>query len=374
MDSITSNVQISRLRDGTLLLKSIDRQQAEKLTKQTMLGGEIGIKIIEHPNLNLSRGTIYCPDLIALTDEEILENLRDSRVVSLKRVKRKISQEVSKDTGAFILTFDLTQIPTTMDVGFYKCRVRQYIPSPLRCANCLKFGHVEDKCRGNKVCSDCAQLYYDESPCKSKVVCVNCRQDHNSWSKKCQIYEDEFEIQRIRITERISMREARRKRRSQVPAPVFATVTSNRTFSKVTQENLPVSNEQCRTPFIKNTTVQQLTEIQAIPSSLSLDKLKTPLREKQQMNTHNHRGKSGEIVTTLRDAESNNTPKNTDDNHPTITTTLTSREINTGTNNNIEEVSDEQRKKTDNNQHYEHSEFDTLSQAVHTSIFVNENL
>ncbi|XP_055543699.1 uncharacterized protein LOC129729227 [Wyeomyia smithii] len=202
IDNITPNVQISRIRDGSLLLKIIDQNQAVKLMKQSTLASRIGIKICEHPTLNQSRGTIYCPDLISLKDEEILE-------------------KKSEDTGRFILTFNLSQIPLTMDVGFYNCRVRQYVPAPLRCTNCLKFGHKADQCRGNKVCADCAQLYHDNASCSSKQFCVNCRNEHNSWSKKCPIYEDEFEIQRIRVTEKLPMREARKKRRSQVPAPVL---------------------------------------------------------------------------------------------------------------------------------------------------------
>ncbi|XP_055543779.1 uncharacterized protein LOC129729294 [Wyeomyia smithii] len=246
IDNITPNVQISRIRDGSLLLKTIDQNQAVKLMKQSTLAGEIGIKICEHPTLNQSRGTIHCPDLISLKDEGILEGLKESHVVAVRRMTRITKEKKSEDTGTFILTFNLSQIPLTMDVGFYNCRVRQYVPAPLRCTNCLKFGPKADQCRGNKVCADCAQLYHDNGPCSSKQVCVNCRNEHNSWSKKCPIYEDEFEIQRIRVTEKLPMREARKKRRSQVPAPIFATTTPNRSFAGVLRESLPTHNEQRR--------------------------------------------------------------------------------------------------------------------------------
>ncbi|XP_055527891.1 uncharacterized protein LOC129720434 [Wyeomyia smithii] len=246
IDNITPNVQISRIRDGSLLLKTTDQNQAVKLMKQSTLAGEIGIKICEHPTLNHSRGTIYCLDLISLKDEEILEGLKESQVVAVRRMTRITKEKKSEDTGTFILTFNLSQIPPTMDVGFYNCRVRQYVAAPLRCTNCLKFGNKADQCRGNKVCADCAQLYHDNVPCSSKQVCANCRNEHNLWSKKCSFYEDEFEIQRIRVTEKLPMREARKKRRSQVPAPIFATTTPNRSFAGVLRESLPTHNEQRR--------------------------------------------------------------------------------------------------------------------------------
>lgn len=236
MDTITPRVQISRMRDGTLLLKTVDRQQADKLKKQALLGDNIGIRIVEHPTLNTTRGTIYCPDLKLLTDEEILEGLKEARVIEIKRIQRRTKSGDLEDTATFILTFNLSQLPTAIDVGFYSCRVRQYVPSPLRCNNCLKFGHKRDQCRGNRICGNCADLYHDNRKCNQMYVCVNCRGDHSALSKDCPVYIDETEIQRIRVTEKVTMREARQQRRAQVPFPFLNMTLSNRSFAAVTQE------------------------------------------------------------------------------------------------------------------------------------------
>ncbi|XP_055615296.1 uncharacterized protein LOC129761584 [Toxorhynchites rutilus septentrionalis] len=217
MDSITSNITIGRTKDGGLLLKTINRQQAVKLLKQTQLG-TITIAIMEHPTMNTTRGTIFCPDLNMHKDEEITEELKHAHVINVKRIKRRNGAKL-EDSGAFILTFNLGTLPNSIDVGFHLCRVRQYIPPPLRCMKCLKFGHKKDVCKGNQTCANCAKLYHDKTECQQERRCVVCRGGHHTLSKDCPVYTDELEIQRMKTTEKITYREARQKRRLQAPDP-----------------------------------------------------------------------------------------------------------------------------------------------------------
>lgn len=222
MDAITTNVQISRLKDGDLLLKTVDRQQAAKLLKQEKFGGTMNIKITEHPKLNLCSGTIFCRDLIKVSDELILSELKDQKVVKVDRMKKKLDNGQLIDTGVFILTFDLCHIPDSIDVGFYPCKVKQYIPSPLRCMNCLKYGHTKNRCTGPRTCANCGTPYHDNAPCPKPNSCLHCQGQHSALDRKCPRYLDEMEIQKISVTERLSLNDARKKRRQQVPeVPVF---------------------------------------------------------------------------------------------------------------------------------------------------------
>ncbi|XP_055623511.1 uncharacterized protein LOC129766938 [Toxorhynchites rutilus septentrionalis] len=232
VDSISLNVTISRMRDGKLLLKSIDRQQAQKLLKQTMLGGKYGIKVEEHPTLNLTKGVINCRDFMFLKDEEILEELKTEHVISIRRFSDRIKDGKTIRSYTFVLTFNLGNLPSSINVGFYNCKVKQYVPSPLRCFKCLHYGHDKERCRGNQICARCANLYH-EGECSTPVVCVNCLQNHHALSKECPIFQDELEIQKLRVTEKISIREATRKRRLQVPHPIPHRLT--RSFADVTQ-------------------------------------------------------------------------------------------------------------------------------------------
>ncbi|XP_055585493.1 uncharacterized protein LOC129738332 [Uranotaenia lowii] len=222
IDNITPNVQISRYQGGALLLKTVDRFQAEKLKKQSKLCDQISVKIEDHATLNTSRGTIFCSDLKMLKDDEILVELKSSHVIAIKRLQRKTPSGELVDTGAFVLTFDRSFLPSSIDVGFYKCQVRTYIPPPMRCMKCLKFGHHKNDCLGKRMCADCAELYHEGTECLQKYKCIHCNGNHSALSRDCPKYVDEAEIQRIKVTEKISPREARQKRRSQVPNPIYS--------------------------------------------------------------------------------------------------------------------------------------------------------
>ncbi|XP_055604908.1 uncharacterized protein LOC129753135 [Uranotaenia lowii] len=261
MDAITSNVQISRTRNGDLLLKTVDRQQASKLVKQSTFGG-INVKITEHETLNLTSGTIYCPDLISLSDAEILEELRKENVTKVSRMQRKEGKKNKDgkdkliDTGTFVLTFDLCQLPDSINVGFYSCKVKLYVPSPMRCANCLRFGHTKNHCKGNRICANCGGLFHLDGKCTQPSKCLNCGGDHPAISRTCAKFVDELEIQRIRVTDRVSVREARRKRRQQVPeVPIFT-----RSYAQVAQNATRNENSSPPQPSITEKTTHQPTK------------------------------------------------------------------------------------------------------------------
>ncbi|XP_055605615.1 uncharacterized protein LOC129753793 [Uranotaenia lowii] len=279
MDSITPNVNISRMQDGELLLKTVDRKQAEKLVKQSSLGG-IPISIVEHGSLNNSIGTIFCYDLKMHKDEEILSELSSQGVTQVKRMQRKNSKGKLEDTGSFILTFNLSNLPSSIDVGFYSCKVRQYIPNPLRCMNCLRFGHKKTQCKGNQICGSCAHLFHGDSECEKKFCCINCQGDHHALSKECPIYIDEYEIQKIKVSEKISMREARMKRRLQTPYP--APPRQRRSYAEVTMNQ--VQRKQLERPEEKSAP-SNYARSGITPSSDQVDRPEPEERTEMQIGT-----------------------------------------------------------------------------------------
>ena len=46
------------------------------------------------------------------------------------------------------MTFDQPKIPERIKVDYTRERVEQFIPNPLCCYNCQKYGHHKDNCRG----------------------------------------------------------------------------------------------------------------------------------------------------------------------------------------------------------------------------------
>ncbi|GBN63073.1 hypothetical protein AVEN_116879-1 [Araneus ventricosus] len=93
------------------------------------------------------------------------------------------------------LTFSSTVLPSSIKAGYLNIRVRPYIPYPLRCFKCQKFGHSQTACRGKQICSRCASEGHSYSICQSKPNCANCHQAHASASKFCPKWIEEKKIQ-----------------------------------------------------------------------------------------------------------------------------------------------------------------------------------
>lgn len=72
--------EIRKLRDGTVMVRTMNRKQANKLLKVTVLVEGINIKVSEHKKLNQSQGVITCFDLKHASDEEILTELKPQHV------------------------------------------------------------------------------------------------------------------------------------------------------------------------------------------------------------------------------------------------------------------------------------------------------
>ncbi|GBO20814.1 hypothetical protein AVEN_154276-1 [Araneus ventricosus] len=123
------------------------------------------------------------------------------------------------DTKHLILTFHSPKIPESVRAGYIKLTVRPYIPNPLRCFKCQRFGHSKASCRGTLTCARCAKAGHDSSDCKASEKCVNCKGSHTSFSRLCSAWKFEKEVIAEKVKKDISFLEARKIVKSRTPAP-----------------------------------------------------------------------------------------------------------------------------------------------------------
>jgi len=217
---------IKRLRSGDYLVECSTKKASDLLRKRNdSVFVDRKISVTVHEQLNSSRGVIRCPDLQGISEVDIRDELVDQGVTRVQRVL--VTKGPSKvPTNTLFLTFAMAKLPESIKVGYLRVKVTPFIPSPLRCFKCQKFGHGSKNCSAEELCRDCGQKKHD-GECTGPRYCVNCEGKHSSSSRDCPKWKLEQDIQKVRTTEKLSFGEARKK--------VMSTqATSDRTFASVT--------------------------------------------------------------------------------------------------------------------------------------------
>ena len=124
--------------------------------------------------------------------------------------------------------------------GYLNCQIRPYIPNPMRCFNCQRYGHSKGSCRGQETCSRCSIEGHSFTECSNDPKCVNCQGSHTSNSKSCPKWILEKQIQTIKVKNNISYPEARKIALNSQPInkPTYAAVTKKILKSVETQTDL----------------------------------------------------------------------------------------------------------------------------------------
>ena len=102
-----------------------------------------------------------------------------------------------------------SDITTYIKAGYLNIPVSPYIPNPLRCFTCQRFGHASNRCKRTVMCARCAEEGHNDQNCTQAYKCVNCGESHPAYKKDCRAYKCEYQIQYIKTTKNVSFVEAR---------------------------------------------------------------------------------------------------------------------------------------------------------------------
>lgn len=228
---------VKKIKEG-LLIQTTSNAQTKRLLEVKRFAG-LDVSTLTHPTLNSSRGVIFCHDLLNCTTEEIVKELEPIGVTNVRRLKTR-KDGILVDSPSHVLTFNTPKLPDSIKVAYYKLNIRPYIPPPVRCFQCQLFGHVAQKCPNNKICA-CGKEPHDP-PCIDPKKCVNCEGSHSANYKNCPKYKIEEAIQRIKVTEKVTYSEAKKKVIVNTPITNVSYATASKNLTpQVNVENL-ISN------------------------------------------------------------------------------------------------------------------------------------
>ncbi|XP_055932002.1 uncharacterized protein LOC129962280 [Argiope bruennichi] len=172
---ITGNIgevkSIKKLRSGDLLIEVQSRKQSVQIMKLKSLEN-IPVIVSPHSSLNSSKGVITCGELFNVPIEEITKELQGQGFSHVRRISIRRDCQLL-NTKHLILTFNFSKLPEYIKAGYMRLLVRPYIPNPLRCYKCQRFGHSRTSCRGTLTCARCAEAGHDSTECTSTEKCFN---------------------------------------------------------------------------------------------------------------------------------------------------------------------------------------------------------
>ena len=165
---------IKRLRDGSFLVECGKRAPAQNLL-QTNRFIDRPVKVSIHKTPNSSLGVIRCRDLADMSEAEIRDELKDQGVVGVNRVTVKKEGKVIP-TNTLFLTFGSPDLPKEITVGYLKVKVALFVPNPMRCFNCNKFGHTGQSCKVAAKCPGCGKDKH-EGRCEKRISFPEARHE-----------------------------------------------------------------------------------------------------------------------------------------------------------------------------------------------------
>jgi len=252
--------KVTRLSGGDLLVEVTQEKHARSLLNLKVFsccGVDYPVSVQPHRSLNSSKGVVRCAEFkLFKDDEEIAEILSHEGVIKAQRISlTKDGQRLP--TGTVFLTFNAPLLPEKIKVGFMVVRVDPYIPNPMRCFKCQKFGHTASRCKRPAVCSVCAEEGHDDRSCGKNPKCVNCEGDHPAFSKNCPLWRQEKEIQELKVKNKVSYFEAKKLVLGNSLPTSYANIAKKQPSVAVGTQTDPVQTEcHCTYRALKNSETQ----------------------------------------------------------------------------------------------------------------------
>ena len=162
----------------------------------------------------------------------------------------------SVETNTLLLTFDRVNVPKSLKIFYRVVPVDVYVPNPLRCFNCQRFGHHENNCSEDpgSVCENCEAdgHAHHTSQCKNPTKCINCGKDHSPKSNICEVWLKEKAIMKLKVTNNISNLEAKKLHENKPET----------TFSKIVQSIARPEMKDASTQYkVKNYKINASTKV-----------------------------------------------------------------------------------------------------------------
>lgn len=207
---------ITSLNKHKIRVEFQSASDANKFTNDKNLK-ELGFDAYIPLFLNTRIGIIRnCPKEIEV--EELLDNdvcISPFKITRAERLQRMIRSDDGTSTlvptNSIKITFASQSLPSYIILHMVKTEVSAYIPRPIICNSCLRYGHKLSGCRSKRRCPACSSLEHEIALCPNsgRPKCAHCEGEHLSTdTKNCPEYQIQSKIKELMTLKNYSFKEA----------------------------------------------------------------------------------------------------------------------------------------------------------------------
>src|SRR3989442_710771 len=188
--------QIKYAKDSLKIQCNSDEQKTRLLNINMILGIEVVVS--EHNALSRASKDYEEYEKVIIfgvsTNIDESDICEETKAISAKRLLSKMIPNTDRTPSENVVLSYYCNPPKVVSIGFKLFKTKIFIPQPLRCWNCQRYGQSQKACNGKTTCPRCAQNHKFED-CKirvdivnettaqivnSSLRCANCQQAHSA--------------------------------------------------------------------------------------------------------------------------------------------------------------------------------------------------
>ena len=238
------------------------KSQANILTKEKKFGTyscKFSIKDVPKPiTRGITHGIPLEMNLLEIKQE--LEEANSMKIEKINRLKKfDKAQQEKIDTESIIIEYSQNiEFPLHMYFGYKRITVKQFIPHPVRCFKCQKYGHISKNCRGTTICPICSNNHtFDNCDNKQNVKCCNCGLKHSAGYKGCEEFIKAKQIKEYSHSNKLSYAEATKQLRTN---NVTVLHQNTQDHTKANEKNEKVENQTNEAAIVEKVVEQIQTQ------------------------------------------------------------------------------------------------------------------
>lgn len=200
---------VRTLKDGNLLVVCQDRDQRMGLMKlKALMGKSVKAQDWEERDKIM---VVISGVSTNLSEDDVKNNVKGVRINKVKRLP--ILWNGTKGPSlSVLLILDEVKMPERIMIGYVSYLMRPYIPPPIRCFKCQRYGHIASACKSKTRCAKCGGEHeYGKCEKGTKIKCCNCGGEHSAAYKGCEMHKRAVQVQNVKVKESITYAEAIKK-------------------------------------------------------------------------------------------------------------------------------------------------------------------